>query len=54
MNSRRVFKLGGRVGHMTRHVWQLFKRLNGQRSRSQAHAQEIYAVKGFSTGNTQE
>jgi len=25
MNSRRVFKLGGRVGHVTRHVWQWFK-----------------------------
>ena len=25
MNSRRVFKLGGRVDHVTRHVGQLFK-----------------------------
>ena len=25
MNSHKVFKLGGRVGHVTRHVWQLFK-----------------------------
>ena len=24
-NSRRVFKLGGRIGHVTRHVRQLFK-----------------------------
>jgi len=24
-NSLRVFKLGGRVGHVTSHVWQLFK-----------------------------
>ena len=24
-NSRRVFKLGGRFGHVTRHVWQLLK-----------------------------
>jgi len=25
MNSRRVFKLGGRVGHMTRHARQLLQ-----------------------------
>jgi len=24
MNRRRIFKLGGRVGHVTYHVWQLF------------------------------
>jgi len=25
MNMRRVFILGGKVVHVTRHVWQLFK-----------------------------
>jgi len=39
MNSLRVFKFGGRVGH----VRQLFK---VKRSRSHGHAEEIYAVKG--------
>ena len=47
----RVFKLGGRVGHMTRHVWQLFK---VKRLRPQGHAQDIYAVKNFSIGDTRE
>ena len=37
-NRHRVIKLGGRVGHMTRHVWQLFKvKRSNQTSRSQDH-----------------
>ena len=52
-NSLRILKFGGRVGHVTRHVQQLFK-VKSQRSRSQGHAQEIYAVKGFSFGDARE
>ena len=43
-DRRRVFILGGKVGHVTRHVQQLFK------VKGQGHAQEIYAVKGFNIG----
>ena len=52
-DRRRVFKLGGRVVHVTRHVWQLL-RVKNHRSRSQGHAQEIYAIKGFSKGDARE
>jgi len=42
-NSRtdrhRVFKLGGKVDHVTRHVWQLFN-VKGQRSRSLTYQQQ--------------
>ena len=37
----RVLKLGGKVGHVTRHAGQLFK---VKRSKVQGHAQEIYAI----------
>jgi len=48
-DRRRVLKLGGKFGHVTRHVHQLFNV-----KRSQGHAQEIYAVKGFSIGDARE
>ena len=43
-DRRRVFVLGAKVDHMTRHLRQL----------SQSHDQEIYAVKGFSIGDARE
>ena len=39
-HAHKLIHQGGKVGHVTRHVWQLFK---VKRSRSQSHAQEIYA-----------
>ena len=52
-DRRRVFVLGGKVGHMTRHVRQLFR---DKRSKAKvtSHDQEIYAVNGFSIGDARE
>ena len=46
MARRKVFVLGGKVGHVTRHVQQLFK---VKRSKIKV-THKIYAVKGFSIG----
>ena len=48
-NSRRVFKLGGRVGHVSRHLRQLFKvkRANGQTSRLQVTHKKITQSKAL-------
>ena len=52
-DRRRVFILGGKVGHVTRQ-YNNCSRSKGQRSKSRGHAQEIYAVKGFSIGDALE
>ena len=52
-DKRRVFVLGGKVGHVTRHVRELFKDKRSK-VKDTSHAQEIYAVKGFSIGDARE
>ena len=43
-NGRRVFKLGGRVDHVTRHVWQLFKKSKVKVTRSRDVSPDKNAV----------
>ena len=53
---RRVFILGGKVGHVTRHVQQLFKakRSKVKVTRSRTSNLRSQGLKGFSVGDARE